>query len=205
MAAQEQPRSPAITALEPARPPLEQEPGVLVHAAADRRLAVAQWLLSTLPSSDHARARSEWQEHGLTLLRLGTLFSAVRLPAPLVLAAAGGHRESAETDAFLEDALAGGPVIYSPRRRLYYALVRASMPRTWTAALDDWRGQEVDVLGRDTYLGVPYPGRTREDGPQDAFWAVPMESAGVLCPPLSVARLIATGVHQLAEQAAATA
>jgi hypothetical protein len=182
--------------------PVQAAPGTLIHPAADRRLAVSQWLLATLPDDERQQARAEWQESGVTLLRLGVLFSAVRLPAPLVLAAAGGCRESAETDVFLADMLDDGPVIYSPRRHHYYALVRASMPRTWTAALDDWRGQEVDVLGRDTYLGVPHPGRVRETGPQDAFWAVPMESAGALCAPLSVARLIAAGVHQLAERAA---
>ncbi|MHB9860659.1 hypothetical protein [Streptomyces sp. YIM S03343] len=178
--------------------PVPAGPGVLVHPAADRRLAVAQWLLSTLPADKRARARADWQEHGVALLRLGTLFSAVRLPAPLVTAAAGGRPSPDELDAFLAEVL-DGPVVCDPRHQRYYALVPASMPRTWTAAVDEWRAQDVDALGRDTYLGIPRPDRTREAKMRDPFWAVPMESLASLCQPLAVARLVAAGAHQLAD------
>ncbi len=182
--------------------PVPAGPGIRVHPAADRRLATAQWLLSTLPSSARARARDEWQELGVTLLRLGTLFSAVRLPATLVTAAAGGRPSPEELDAFLAEVLDDGPVVCDPRHQRYYALVPASIPRTWTAAVDEWRSQDVDALGRDTYLGIPRPDRTREPKMRDPFWAVPMESAASLCSPLAVARLIAIGAHQLADTSA---
>ena len=68
---------------------VQPESGVLVHTSADRRLATEHWLLSTLPEPSRERARVEWQEHSVALLPLGTLFSAVRLPLDLVLAAAG--------------------------------------------------------------------------------------------------------------------
>ncbi|MHB9862063.1 hypothetical protein [Streptomyces sp. YIM S03343] len=176
----------------------------MIHPAADRRLAVTQWLLCTLPDDARTRARAEWLEQGVTLLRLGTLFSAVRLPAALVTAAAGGCPSPEELDVFLAEVLDGGPVICDPRHQRYYALVPASMPRTWTAAFDDWRGQDVDALGRDTYLGVPRPDRTREPMMRDPFWAVPMESAGSLCRPLAVARLVAAGAHQLEDEPVTT-
>ncbi len=176
---------------------IEPEPGVLVHTTADRRLAVEHWLLAAHPEPKQARA--EWAEHGVALLPLGTLFSAVRIPAALVQALAA-TTELPELDAFLEDALDGGPVICDPSGSRYYALVPASVPRTWRAAVDDWRTQDVDALGRGSYLGVPRVDAV-EPRPLGTYWSVPMPSAAVLCPPLTVARLIAAGVHQLSETA----
>ncbi|WP_411090776.1 hypothetical protein [Streptomyces sp. 049-1] len=177
---------------------------MLVHPTADRRLATEHWLLSTLDGQRRSRARLEWQEHGVTLLPLGTLFSAVRLPHRLVLAVAaetGGP--SADVDAFLDEALAGGPVICDPPGHRYYALVPASMPTTWHKAVDEWRRADVDSLGRDTYLGVPRVDLTEFDRATYAtYWSVPMASAAMLCPPLSVARLIAAGQHQLVSREA---
>ncbi|MBQ1096351.1 hypothetical protein KBY55_09665 [Streptomyces sp. b94] len=181
--------------------PVESGPGVLVHPAADRQLATSHWLLSTLRHRD--RARMEWQEHGLTMLPLGTLFSAVRLPQRLVLAVAGGTGPSAEVDAVLGEALGDGPVICDPHGRRYYALVPPSMPVTWHQAVDEWRVVDVDCLGRDTYLGVPRVDLTTFDRRTFAsYWAVPMPSLATLCAPLAVARLIAAGQHQLDKQEA---
>ncbi|MGW4950684.1 hypothetical protein [Streptomyces parvulus] len=189
----------AMMTSERTRRPVEPEPGVLVHPMADRQLAVEHWLLSTLKNRDHARW--EWQTQGLTLLPLGGLFSAVRLPQRLVLAVASGTGPSAEVDAFLSEAFAGGPVICDPHGRRYYALVPATMPVTWHQAVDDWRVADVDALGRDTYLGVPRPDLTTFDQHTFAsYWSVPMASMATLCAPLSVARLIAAGQHQLAAQ-----
>ncbi|WP_073946598.1 hypothetical protein [Streptomyces kebangsaanensis] len=179
--------------------PVEPQPGVLVHPASDRRLAAEHWLLSTHPRPKQARA--EWAEHGVALLPLGTLFSAVRIPGALVQALAA-TTEASEVDGFLEDALNGGPVICSPRGLRYYALVPASMPSTWREAADDWRVQDVDCLGRGTYLGVPRLDVVEFRGyAAGSYWSVPMPSAAMLCQPLTVARLIAAGAHQLAEAA----
>ncbi|MFD7990723.1 hypothetical protein [Streptomyces mexicanus] len=179
----------------PALRPVDTGDGAVIHLASDRRLAVEHWLLSTHPRPRQARA--EWAQHGVALLPLGTLFSAVRIPGPLVQAIAA-TTDPQELDAFLEDALDGGPVISDPGGNRYYALVPASVPRTWRAAVDDWRTQDVDVLGRGSYLGVPRVDAV-EYRPLGTYWSVPMPSAAVLCPPLTVARLIAAGVHRLSE------
>ncbi|WP_432041395.1 hypothetical protein [Streptomyces cadmiisoli] len=180
---------------------MESEPGVLVHPSSDRRLAVEHWLLSTLPPSSHARARTEWQEHQVAMLPLGGLLAAVRIPGRLVYALTGTDAPSV-VDPFLAECLDGGPVICDPHHGgRYYALVPGRVPVTWRRAADDWRDQDVDVLGRETVLGIP-----RVDAQQFipgacvSYWSVPMPSAGVLCPPLTVARLIAAGRHQLAEE-----
>ncbi|MFF7901155.1 hypothetical protein ACFZCV_20520 [Streptomyces sp. NPDC007920] len=180
------------------RRPIESAPGVLVHPAADRLLAAEHWLLSTHPRPKQARA--EWADRGAALLPLGTLFSAARIPGALVQAVAA-TTEAGEIDAFLEDALSG-PVICNRRHHCYYALLPASTPATWRDAADDWRTQDVDVLGRGCYLGVPpltTAKASRHKG--DSYWSVPMPSPAILCQPLTVARLIAAGAHQLAEAA----
>ncbi|MFM9563233.1 MULTISPECIES: hypothetical protein [Streptomyces] len=181
--------------------PIEQHPGVLVHSSADRQLAVEQWLLATHAAPD--RARMEWQQANVALLPLGTLLSAVRIPAPMVVAVAGSEDPEA-LDAFLDQALDGGPVICDPGGRRYYALVPGTMPERWRNAAEEWRTLGVDCLGRDTYLGVPTVWAVGFD-PQTmaSYWSVPMPSAGELCEPLAVARLIAAGQSRLAERAEA--
>ncbi|WP_432158969.1 hypothetical protein [Streptomyces sp. bgisy153] len=187
-----------MTHVNPPPAPLEATPGVLVHPAADRRLAVEHWLLSA--ARDRKRARQEWAEQGMALLSLGGIMSAVRLPGRLVLAAAGAD-EAPAADAFLAAALGGGPVVCDPRSRVYYALVPGSMPRTRPDTAAACEHLEVEVLGRDHYLGVPRVDRT-DPGPGGcaSYWAVPMESMGVLCGPAAVARLIAAGRHALSGQ-----
>lgn len=166
---------------------------VLVHTSADRRLAIEHWLLSTLPGPGREQARTEWQTSSMTMLRLGTLFSAVRIPGRLVLAAASQGPKRDQLDAFLGEALAGGPAIYDPHSDQYYALVPASMAEKYKQLAEFWRPLGVELLGRDTYLGVP-PVDVIQFEPQCvSYWAVPMSSAAVLCPPLAVARVIEAG------------
>lgn len=176
--------------------PVETEDGALVHTSADRRLAAEHWLLSTRP--DPKRGRQEWNTDEVALLPLGSLFSAVRLPARLLLAIIGGKAPSRDVDALLDEVL-DGPVICDPRHDRYYALVPASMPATWHQAADDWRELDVDCLGRGTYLGVPSLAAV-ELRQLNTYWSVPMSSAGMLCAPLAVARLIAAGHHQLVRE-----
>ena len=181
--------------------PVEAGPGVLVHPAADRRLAAEQWLSGAAHTGTPAQARRDWRETGMALLHLGALFSAVRIPLRLALAPVGFDRPSREADEFLSFALEDGPVICDPAGRRYYALVPASMPITWHVAAAEWREDEVDCLGRGVYLGVPRLDRTGlEPGLLNSYWSVPMMSAGSLCAPLVVARLIAAGKHALGEE-----
>lgn len=182
----------------------EADTDVQVCTTAERRLAAEHWLLSTLPEAGRERARVEWQAYGVALLPCGTLFAAVRLPGPLVHAVAASTTP-ADVDAVLDEALQGGPVICDQYRQRYYVLVPASVSRTWRDAAKDWRRDNVEVLGRESYLGVPRVEATEGHPTAESYWAVPMESAGVLCTPLRVARLIAAGVHQLAEAAKAEA
>ncbi|MFC4471754.1 hypothetical protein ACFPH6_45955 [Streptomyces xiangluensis] len=175
-----------------ARTPAAAEPGVLVHTRADRELATAHWLLSAHP--EPSRARAEWSQHGgMVLLPLGTLFSAVRIPERLVHAVADSE-DPAAVDAFLAEALHGGPVICDPRGRRYYALVPAS-----TAAR--WRQPEAECLGRETYLGVPRLDAV-ELSPQAwaSYWSVPMPSPAELCSPEAVAQLVVLGSFRTAEE-----
>jgi hypothetical protein len=178
--------------------PFESESGALVHTSADARLAVEQWLLSTVPGVGRERARMEWQEHAVTLLPLGTLFSAVRLPGDLVLAAACSRWDPPTIDAFLDETLDGGPVICDLNQHRFYALVPASMPAKWKGAAEDWRPLGVECLGHGTVLGVPRTDATEADAQRYAsYWSVPMPSAAMLCAPLHVARLIAAGAQRL--------
>ncbi|MGW1982958.1 hypothetical protein ACWCPJ_10905 [Streptomyces collinus] len=155
------------------------------------------WLLSALPESSRRRAIKDWERYKLAVLPLGTLFSAVRLPGRLVLALSGGTTLSGEADQFLSEALDGGPVICDPRGSRYYALVPAGMPRNWHQAAEEWRAQEVDCLGRCAYVGVPRVDVEQPDAAAASYWSVPMAPAAKLCAPLTVARLIAAGWHEL--------
>ncbi|MET8453502.1 hypothetical protein [Streptomyces sp. NPDC005209] len=175
---------------------------MLVHTRAERRLAAQHWLLSTLPDYGRDRARMEWQEHGVTLLPLGTLFAAVRLPGTLVHAVAASSTP-ADVAAVLAEALQGGPVICDRRQQRYYALVPASIPRTWQQAVEDWRAAGVAVFGRGTHLGVPRLNADQERSDLESYWSVPMDSPAMLCAPLRVARLIAAGHQLLLDQTAA--
>ncbi|MFD5912043.1 hypothetical protein ACFWHL_25290 [Streptomyces massasporeus] len=173
--------------------PIEAAPDLLIHPTADPRLTSEHWLLATLPAPSRDRARLEWDQHHVTLLPLGTLFSAVRIPDRLLVALTG-ITEGPELDQFLRETLDGGPVICDPRFGRYYALVPASMPRTWQhQALDAWRAMDVELLGLGSYLGVPQVDAVKCSPARASYWAVPMNSAATLCSPSVVARLIAAG------------
>ncbi|MFD9435234.1 hypothetical protein [Streptomyces sp. NPDC060002] len=156
-------------------------------------MATAYWLLSAHPVP--GSAATEWTERGIALLPLGTLMSAVRLPQDLVRAVADRYGRE-DVDSFLEEVLDGGPVICDPQgdRARYYALVPAGMPTRWRMAVMEWRALGVKCLGLGSYVGVPRPQSVSlEPGTWKSYWAVPMPSAGELCRPLDVARLVAAG------------
>jgi hypothetical protein len=172
-------------------------PEATLVTTAERRLAIEHWLLAGSQNRD--RTRMEWQEHGVAMLPLGARFSAIRLPGRLVYALAGTDAR-ADADAFLEQAL-DGPVICDQHHPRYYALVSASVPVTWRQAAGEWRTVDVDCLGRGTILGVPRVDAVGSNsGPYASYWSVPMPSAGILCAPLQVARLIAAAQVMLHEE-----
>jgi hypothetical protein len=188
--------------------PVESEPGVLVHPASDRQLAVSHWLESAHPSPMQARA--EWAARGgVALLPLGTLFSAVRIPKRLVLSAAcveesGDYLDEVMADDVLFQVLHGGPVICDLHQERYYALAPSSAPAKLQRAMEEWSALGVECLGRGTLLGVPTVEAVRPDPARWAsYWAVRMDSPGELCSPLDVARLIAAGQRRMAEETTA--
>lgn len=161
-----------------------------VTTTAERQMAVRHWLLATLPEQKRERARLQWDKYGVALFPLGTLFAAVRIPERAV-------HEVAMTDnpgmvaEFLKAALDDGPVICDPARRLYYVLVPPTMLR-WPEAAMDWRGGlDVEILGTETRLGVPRVDCVGLDQQTRAtYWTQSMTSAGMLCEPQAVARML---------------
>ncbi|WP_055698459.1 hypothetical protein [Streptomyces silaceus] len=127
---------------------------------------------------DARRAHREWQEHGITLLPLGTRFNSVCLTAPLVHAAAGtGDLET--VTATLARVL-DGPVIHDRPQDKYHALVE----RYPTA---HWGHPEAPMLGPGHYLSVP---ASDLRGPTGLYWAVPPRLPGDLCPVRAVTSLL---------------
>jgi len=186
--------------------PVESGPRVTVHPGAERHLATEHWLLATLPEEGRERARREWlSPRRFTMLPLGGLLAAVKVPARVVLALSGGQFPSTEIDHFLNQALDGGPVICDVDASLYYFLVPVSVPRTWDGTDARWRAQDVDCLGRGAHLGVPALSVEEYDPRTRMYWSVPMPWMATTCQPLAVARLVAAGVHALTGKAAADA
>jgi hypothetical protein len=171
----------------------------LISTAADRRLAVEHWLLATLPNREaRTKARAQWAEHGLAMLPLGGLMSAVHVPAALVQALARTLRPS-DLDAFLAERLDGPVVCAMHGGWRYYLLVPGRTPITWREEATRWQKQQIGVLGRDAYLCVPPVDRTVYDaGTRDSYWSVPMASLGELCDPLVAGRFVADAVHAAA-------
>ncbi|MER5214885.1 hypothetical protein ABT063_31130 [Streptomyces sp. NPDC002838] len=114
----------------------------------ERQLAVSHWLLGA--ADDRDTVRVQWAEQEIALLACGSIFSAVRIPAGLVWAAAKTH-EPREVDAFLRQWFDGGAVFMDLHSLLHYALVPGSAAWRWNDR--DFPG--VGCLGRDSFLGVP--------------------------------------------------
>lgn len=153
--------------------------------------AIGDWLLTATES--RTRSRMEWQEHGVTVLKTGVVFSAIRMSARLIHAAACAS-DLEVVDRYLLRALVGGPVIHDPDRCRYYALVPTDAGRPWEVTRD------LEPLGLGSYVGVPRPGLDTPAGSGAPYWSVPMEAAGVLCAPSVVAALVEIGRHELAGQ-----
>ncbi|MFB9483896.1 hypothetical protein ACFFSH_31560 [Streptomyces filamentosus] len=161
-----------------------------MHTRQEREAAARTWLL--ISARDAATARSDWKNYGVALLRCGALFSAVRIPAILVHAAAGTADRPAVAD-FLATALDGGPVFYDGGGQQYYALTPGSAARTWNVP-------DTECLGSDHFLGIPATDITAPDPRCAAYWCVPMDGPGTLCMPAAVAHLARHGRHLVAQQ-----
>ncbi|MEU6972091.1 hypothetical protein AB0A71_31100 [Kitasatospora aureofaciens] len=153
---------------------------------AERTAAVRHWLLAALPDGERTAAAADWATRGVTVLPCGMLFSAARLPSDIV-ASAAGSADWATIDRYLAVSF-DGPVFCTGDRGLYVALLPPSAVRTWTVA-------GVALLGRGSTMMVPAPGLTR-DRTAGAYWAVPMESPGVLCLPDDVAHVARLGLRR---------
>ncbi|MET9919432.1 hypothetical protein ABZZ04_20365 [Streptomyces sp. NPDC006435] len=160
-----------------------------MHSSADRRLAATHWLLSAAP--DMREARAQWAAEGITLLRCGAVFTAVRIRADIVQAAADAE-DPERIDAYLKEVLRGGPVFIDTSSQRYYVLVPASMSR-----LPQWAGSVpgAECLGPGCFLGVPNPQRTEPELSR-SYWCAPMDGPGALCSPNAVALLVAYGSHR---------
>ncbi|MEU8473081.1 hypothetical protein AB0F30_35270 [Streptomyces sp. NPDC029006] len=137
---------------------------------AERHPGIGRWLLAAV--EDPLSAEEEWEGAGLTYVPCGGLFTAIRVPGFLVHAAVQS-REPAKVDAFLADALAGGPVIASPGLSRYYVLVPAG-------AAQRWRHSGMECLPNRTLLAVPAMTLTTYR-PGVHYWSVLPETPGGLC------------------------
>ncbi len=154
-----------------------------MHLRTDRDLSVSHWLLCS--AKDRAKACEEWEEQGIAVLRCGGLFTAIRVPAPIVYAAAGTKDREGVSE-YLTGALCGGPVFADQAAAWFYCLVPASACRRW-----DKPGTEC--FGRDTYVGVPHPSRDARHPMARSYWSVPMDGPGNLCSAEAVAGLVDFG------------
>ncbi|MFF9477081.1 hypothetical protein ACF1E9_31285 [Streptomyces roseolus] len=171
--------------------PVETEPGVLVHSRHSREAGAETWLVLAAP--DAQRARREWAEYGVALLRCDLTFTAVRIPADILLAAAGTTDRHEVAD-YLSDALDGGPCFFDGDSRSFYVLTPLSAGRRWDVP-------DTEVLGRDCFLGVP---ETTINGPDPrcaAYWVVPMGGPAALCDPGILRWLVQRGRIRRSEAA----
>lgn len=171
--------------------PVEADPGVFVHLSSDRATGAESWLV--LAARDAHQARREWAEYGVALLRCGTSFTAVRIPADIVLAAAG-TTDRAALVTYLTTAL-DGPCFFDGNGRAFYALTPLSTAHRWDVP-------ETECLGADFYLGVPATTVTEPDPRCAAYWVVPMDGPAALCDPAIVRWLVQRGRIQRSEAAA---
>ncbi|GGZ98948.1 hypothetical protein ACFOOM_30210 [Streptomyces echinoruber] len=165
--------------------------GAVVHLRSDGDLSVAHWLLRAADSRD--TACDEWARQGVALLRCGGLFTTIRIPAPIVFAAAGTEDREG-VSAYLTRALHGGPVFADQTAAWFYCLVPTSTCHRWSKP-------QTDCFGRNTYVGVPHPDCDVHHPTARSYWSVPMDRPGDLCRPDAVAQLVDFGRLRVLETA----
>jgi hypothetical protein len=154
----------------------------------DDELDVTEWLLR---AADHpARARAEWQAMDVALLRCGVAFSAIRVPANVVFAAARSE-DRVRVDEYLATALHGGPVFVDRQSGRYYFLVPSGASATW-------RVPDTACLAADSFLGVPHPSIDSSRYLVRSSWCVPPDRPEAVCQVGTVAQLVNIGRFRLA-------
>lgn len=176
----------------PVLPFYEESESSLVVPRWERELAVSHWFLAA--ADDGAAVRDQWTKVGAALFECGGLFSALRIPADLVEAAAGTD-DLDMVGAFLRTFLTGGAVFVDLHSRNFYALVPPST--AWMRS--GWRHPRVECLGRNHYLGIPEMKRTEPRG--RSYWCVPMDAPGDLCYPDELEELLRLGHARIGENA----
>ncbi|MFE5591201.1 hypothetical protein [Streptomyces sp. NPDC056549] len=171
--------------------PVKTEPGVLVHSRRSREAGAETWLL--LAARDTKVARAEWDEFGVALLRCGTVFSAVRIPADIVYATTG-TADRVEVAEYLTTALEG-PCFYDGNSQAFYALTPCSTARRWDVP-------DTECLGADFFLGVPATSISEPDPRCAAWWVVPIGGPAAICDPEIVRSLVQRGQTRRSEAAA---
>ncbi|MEV2214645.1 hypothetical protein AB0H86_24855 [Streptomyces sp. NPDC050997] len=166
----------------------DPEAGTLVHTRVDDELDVAEWLLRA--ADNPARARAEWQAMDVALLRCGVSFSAIRVSADVVYAAARSE-DRVQVDEYLANALHGGPVFVDRYSDRYYLLVPASTCATW-------RVPDTVCLIANSFLGVPHPSIDSSRCLVRSSWCVPPERPEAVCQADAVAQLVNVGRFLLA-------
>lgn len=151
--------------------------------------AIAEWLLTAAPDIDTARL--EWETDGLTLLRCGNIFDAIRIPLDEVEAVAG-TRSPADVDDYLARALHGAPVIRCGIGRHLYVLCEPGTAQ-------DCKAPGTEPLG-DILLGVPRIDLASHPGHTASYWAVPPASPAALGRGNAVAGLVVHGRFELASE-----
>ncbi|MFB7088657.1 hypothetical protein [Streptomyces sp. NPDC056296] len=163
--------------------------GALVQA---RDRAASNWLLAAADNRD--RAQRDWNDRGVALLRCGGAFTAIRVPASLITAAAGSE-EHAWVSAYLSAALHRGPVFVDQTAGWYYCLVPSK-------ARESWQEPETECFGDDHYLGVPCPGIDFQHPRARSCWVVPMDGPADLCSPDAISQLLDVARKKTAEAGA---
>ncbi|GAA1356261.1 hypothetical protein [Streptomyces beijiangensis] len=144
--------------------------------------AVEDWLVRAHP--DPSRAQTEWWLQDIAMIPTGRRFDALRIPAPLVHAAARGN-DRFQVTAFLSEFFDRAGIIHDGYMTgvSYYALIPPG-----TAAA--WQSTEAVCLEPGTWLGIP---RTNCLEPPGPYWVLPPRFAGDLCAPHTVSALLAAG------------
>ncbi|MCI3270116.1 hypothetical protein [Streptomyces cylindrosporus] len=164
------------------------EAGLLVRSHVDELLDVTEWLLQA--ADDPVRAGAEWQTMEVALLRCGDRFSAIRVAAAIVFAAARSE-DPARVDEYLAAALHGGPVFVDRQSGRYYCLVPVGACAAWSTP-------STACLDAGSYLGVPHPAIDSNRYQARSSWCVPPDRPEAYCQADAVAQMVNVGRFRLA-------
>ncbi|MGW0705782.1 hypothetical protein ACWD4G_07410 [Streptomyces sp. NPDC002643] len=114
--------------------------------------------------------------------------------------AAVGTDDPRDVDAFLAEALRGGPVFVDRYAQWYYVLVPVSTGRRAEWRTRSRRNLGAEFLGIGSVVGVPRPEATHPDS-ERSYWCVPMDGPGTLADPSLVSRFLTFALRRQAKAA----